>query len=66
MNEPKFDVREEAQALREAIAEVNKHVARLAWMGYDVSVDYHTTTHIGLQVEVKTYFVEKIWKEEKL
>jgi hypothetical protein len=66
MKEPQFDVKEEAQALRKAIAEVNKHVARLAWMGYDVNIDYHTTTHIGIPAEVKTYFVDKIWKEEKL
>lgn len=61
-----FDVKEEAQALRDAIAKVNKHVARLALMGYDVNIDYHTTTHFGLSVDVKTYFVDKIWKEETL
>lgn len=41
-----LDFIEEAQALRDAVAEVNKHIARLALMGYDVSVDYHTKTHI--------------------
>lgn len=66
MKEPQFDVKEEAQSLRDAVAEVNKHVARLALMEYDVNIDYHTTTHIGIPVEAKTYFVDKIWKEEKL
>lgn len=66
MKEPKFDVKEEAQALRDAVAEVNKHVARLALMGYDVSVDYRTPFPVGLPLEVKTYFVDKIWKEEEL
>lgn len=66
MKEPKFDVKEEAQALREAIAEVNKHIARLTWMGYDVNVDYHRMPHHGVAVDVRTYIVEKIWKEEVL
>lgn len=66
MKEPKFDVKEEAQALREAIEEVNKHVARLAWMGYDINIDYHTMPHHGVSVDVKTYFIDKIWREESL
>lgn len=66
MKEPQFDVKEEAQALRDAVAEVNKHVARLALMGYDATIDFHTTTHRTLPMPVKMYFVDKIWKEEKL